>query len=250
MSVTIRASNTSAAASREPIKGTLLIVPSARFPGLVARVAHWQLIQSTRIKVELPEKAIERQGLPAPEWLTVIRRTLDEVETAEEKLILREWRQHPLREWGLGVRGVGEHSLAVLVGLLDGDPYIAYPKQRIGAKGSSKMVDLEPYARTFGQLRAYCGVGDPDRKRRAGMSQEDALAAGKPLLKSRIRLIAESMLKAGNREGYDAHRTNVAGREDWTDGHKHAHALRVVGKEFLRDLYNESERLHLSGEWR
>lgn len=250
MSATMLEANAGRDPSREPIKGTLPIVPPARFPGLVARVAHWQLIQSTRIKVELPEKAIERHGLPAPEWLTVIRRTLDEVETQEEKLILREWRHHPLRPWGLGIRGVGEHSLAVLVGLLDGDPYIAYPKQRVGAKGSSKMVDLEPYVRTFGQLRAYCGVGDPDRKRRAGMSQDDALAAGKPLVKSRLRLIAESMLKAGNRIRYDTQRSLVAGREDWTDGHKHAHALRVVGKEFLRDMYVESERLHLSGEWR
>lgn len=249
MSATAYPATPSAHPSREPKKSAPPSVTAARFPGLVAHVAHWQLIQSTRIKIELPEKAIVRHGIEPPEWLTVIRSTLDDVEKVAEKAIVREWRTHPLRLWGLGIRGVGEHSLAVLVGLLDGDPYIAYPKVRVGAKGASKMADLEPYARTFGQLRSYCGVGDPDRKRRRGMSQEDALAAGKPLLKSRLWSIADCMLKQNNRGVYDAAKAAVADRE-WTDGHKHAHALRVVGKEFLRDLYEESKRLHESRQWK
>lgn len=238
------------APSREPIVEPYPTTDAAQFPGLVAAVSHWQLIQSTRIKVELPEKALIRTIGKAPDWITAVRSIMDEEERVNEKVILREWKKHPLRPWGQSVRGVGDHSLAVLVGMLDGDPYIAYPKVRVGEKGKSKMVALDPYERTFGQLRSYCGVGDPERKRRSGMSQDEVLAAGKPLLKSRLRLIAESMLKAGNREGYDALRGHVADREDWTDGHKHAHALRVVGKEFLRDLYNESQRLHESGLWR
>lgn len=249
MNVTEAAPLPDIAASREPSVEANTSAYAAQFPGLVAAVSHWQLIQSTRIKVELPEKALIRTIGKAPDWITAVRSIMDEEEKVNEKVILREWKKHPLRPWGQSIRGVGDHSLAVLVGMLDGDPYIAYPKVRVGEKGNSKMVALEPYERTFGQLRAYCGVGDPDRKRRSGMSQDDALAAGKPLLKSRLRLIAESMLKAGNRSRYDAQRTDVAGRDDWTDGHKHAHALRVVGKEFLRDLYNESQRLHEAGLW-
>lgn len=249
MTATIVVANPPLHTLREPKRTAPPRAEAARFPGLVAHVAHWQLIQSTRIKVELPEKAIARQNIEPPEWLTVIRETLDTVETTAEKAILKEWRTHPLQQWGLGVRGIGEHSLAVLVGLLDGDPLIAYPKQRRGSRGASVIVDLEPYERTYGQLRAYCGVGNPDLKRSRGMSQEDALAAGKPLLKSRLRLMAESMLKAGNRRVYDDAKAAVADR-DWTDGHKHAHALRVVGKELLRDLYDESRRLHSGGLWR
>ena len=30
----------------------------------------------------------------------------------------------------------------------------------------------------------------------------------------------------------------------WSDAHRHADALRIVGKEFLRDLWIESKRIH------
>lgn len=245
-------------------------VRAARFPALVGKVAHWTLIQSTRIKVLLPEKSIARdladqhgieekdheklldilkeQGIEMPEWVVLIRRTLDAVETSGEREILREWRSHPLRAWGLGIPGVGEHSLAVITGLLDGDPYIAYPKVRVGAKGNARIVELDPYVRTLGQLRAYCGAGDPTLKRRRGMSQEDALAAGKPLLKARLHLLASSMLTSGNRALYDEAREGVAGR-GWSNKHEHFHALRVVYKDFLGRLYDESKRLHVEGEW-
>lgn len=262
MSTTVEDAPTIQPASCEP-GHALAASEAARFPGLVAHVAHWQLLQSTRIKVELPEKAITRAGVEPPMWLTAIRSILDDEETHAEKLILAEWKTHPLRPWGRSVRGVGEHSLAVLVGLLDGDPYVAYPKERVGVKGKSAMIEIDPFVRSLSQLRSYCGMGDAERKRRAGMSQDEALACGKPLLKSRLRLIAESIVKAGVRTGEDGEtrfaispggarylELRAADREDWSPGHNHAHALRILAKEFLADLYNESERLHLSGEWR
>lgn len=225
-------------------------MPATRFPGLIAAVAHWQLIQSTRIKVELPEKALIRQGGGAPTWLTGIREVLDAVEKDSEKAILRQWKTHPLRAWGLAQHGMGEHSLAVLVGLLDGDPYVAYPKKRVGAKGSSRFIEGDPYVRRLSELWSYCGVGDANRRRERGMSQEETLALGKPLAKSRLRLIAENMLKAGNREGYDSYKDRFTEREGWTDGRKHASSLRLVAKyDVLAPLYDESRRLHEAGEW-
>lgn len=236
--------------SDESVHETRSISLAARFPGLIAAVAHWQLIQSTRIKVELPEKALIRQGGGAPTWLTGIREILDAVEKDSEKAILRQWKTHPLRAWGLEQHGMGEHSLAVLVGLLDGDPYVAYPKQRVGAKGSSRFIEGDPYFRKMGELWSYCGVGDAARRRERGMSQEETLALGKPLAKSRLRLIAENMLKAGNREGYDSYKTRFAEREGWSDGRKHASALRLVAKyDVLAPLYDEAKRMREAGEW-
>lgn len=47
---------------------------------------------------------------------------------------------------------------------------------------------------------------------------------------------------------YENRRRHTAGtRPDWTDGHSHNDALRVVSKAILRDLWREAKRLHEEG---
>lgn len=160
-------------------------------------------------------------------------------------------RRHPLGSWvqSEACRGVGLKIAARLLAAI-GDPYL-------------NMQTGQP--RTVGQLWSYCGHGDPTRKRAKGMTQAELFAMGSPVAKMRVYLIAECCLKAGGSlsEVYRERRAITADRahaapcvrcgpsgkpaepgSPWSKAHQHADALRIVGKEFLRQLWLESKRLH------
>lgn len=174
-------------------------------------------------------------------------------------------------EWQKAERGVGADLLARLLGHL-GDPYIATPHAwmveapdghgcdllRCG-KGRH-LVAFEPFTRTVSQLWSYCGHGDSARRKFKGMTADDALALGSPTCKMLVHLLAESCMKqpSGNRyrDFYEARRLVTADRVHavacvrcgpsgrpaaegslWSKAHQHADALRIVGKELLRDLW-------------
>ena len=283
-------------------------IPPSGHPGhrgLIAAVRLWEDQQRHRIRIGNLVGAVERAGAAIPKALTDSFDRVKESEDAIGKLVVTEWRKHPLAPWCKTVRGLGEHSAAILVAMLDGDPYVAHPKRWEVGRGQSRsethrlfadptsaprqccaphgtfdgpdevasqgvpeaqhfgarhLVFDPPFERSVSQLWQYCGIGKPGR-RSSGMSQEDAFALGKPLLKSRLRLIAEGMLKASNphfRAIYDITRAHVAERvhekpcaqcrakagDPWRKGHQHAHALRIVAKRFLQDLWCEAKRLH------
>jgi hypothetical protein len=83
------------------------------------------------------------------------------------------------------------------------------------------------------------------------------------LAKTRAYLVAESMLRAGNREVYDRRKAATEGRlhvapcvrcgpsgkpaqvgTPWSAAHRHADALRIVSKDLLKGLWREARRLH------
>lgn len=159
-------------------------------------------------------------------------------------------RQHPLGPWikAPARKGVGDKQAARLLAVI-GDPYLG--------------PDGEP--RTVSQLRAYCGHGDPGRRKFKGMTQDDLFRLGNPVAKSRLWLISCACLKAQGHyaDVYYARKTATEGRvhdrecvrcgpsgrpalpgSPWSDAHRHADALRILGKEFLRDLWTEAKRLH------
>jgi hypothetical protein len=172
--------------------------------------------------------------------------------------------------WQQAEKGVGEHLMARLLGHL-GPVDVATPKAWADnqafdpSKPSSRtdnpkrvLIDQEPYRRTVSQLWAYCGVGDPTRKKRTGMSQEDAFKLGNPTAKMLLWNLAVACVRSTGhyREVYDKRRFATTDREHaapcvrcgpsghpaetgspWSKGHQHADALRIVGKEILRDLW-------------
>lgn len=147
--------------------------------------------------------------------LDEIQAGLRHLEHQAELELVRAWRKHPLAAWAKEQRGVGEKSIARLVAVV-GDP------------GERPNV---------AKLWAYCGFGDPARIRiPRNATQEQLLARGNPRAKKQAWLIATSMLKAGNREVYDAARAKYAAVEI-SDGQKHARAIRATAKAFLRDLW-------------
>ena len=153
-------------------------------------------------------------------------------------------------------KGLGEDSFARILGHL-GDPYIATPHWWEGTGSSRVLMQGEPYIRTISQLWQYCGHGRPGRVAKGATAAELA-ALGNPTLKMLVHLQAEWCMKQNGRyrELYTATRETVkdkvhsvpcvrcgpSGRPalegtPWSKGHQHAHALRIVGKEILRDMW-------------
>lgn len=99
-----------------------------------------------------------------------------------------------VRSWQKTERGIGEPLLARLLGHL-GHPRIALPQHWEGTGSNRKLVEDEAYVRTRAQLRAYCGHGDPNRKKFSGMSAEDAFRLGNPRCKMLVHLLAEACAK-------------------------------------------------------
>lgn len=201
-------------------------------------------LELTRIANGNRIAALERDYGESLPHLEVIQKQLRVAEHLAELELKRAWRKHPLAPWAKNYLGAGEKSIARLVASI-GDP------------GERPNV---------AKLWAYCGHGDPARSRKQkGMTQEELFRQGSPRAKKQTWLIATSLLKAGNRGVYDAARANVAERvheklcvrcgpsghpaqpgSPWSDGHKHAHALRVTGKAFLKDLWVASRSLQAS----
>jgi hypothetical protein len=164
-----------------------------------------------------------------------------------------------LRAWQKSSRGVGDDLFARLLGHL-GDPYIATPHYWEGTGKERTLMVEEPRVRTIGQLWQYAGHGDPHRRKTKGMTADEAFALGSPMVKMLVHLNAEACMKqpAGShyREVYVATRAKVLDKahstacvrcgpsgkpaaegSPWSLGHQHAHALRIVGKELLRDMW-------------
>lgn len=160
-------------------------------------------------------------------------------------------------DWQKNTHGLGDHLMARILGQL-GHPRHATPHHWEGTGSKRTLVADEPYERTVSQLWQYCGHGRPERKRK-GMTASELAAMGSPDLKMLVHLAAECCMKqkaSPYRLVYEQQRTlgisklhtvecvrcGPSGKPaqpgtPWSAGHQHAHALRVVGKEILRDLW-------------
>lgn len=152
--------------------------------------------------------------------------------------------------------GLGEDSFARILGHL-GDPYIATPHWWEGTGTNRTLMVGEPYVRTIGELWQYCGHGAPGRVIK-GMTAEQLAGLGNPTLKTLVHLQAKFCMnqKGRYRLLYETIRSQVEDKAHsvpcvrcgpsgkpaqegtpWAKGHQHAHALRVLGKEILRDMW-------------
>lgn len=158
---------------------------------------------------------------PEAQRLLALAEALQALEHGAILELKRGVRQHPLWDaFGRQAVGVGEKQFARLLAAV-GDP-----------------ADRPNPAK----LWQYCGHGDPERSRRVKGVQGLPYS---PVAKMRTRLIAESCMKQRTspyRPIYDAAREAWAER-DTTDLHKHNHALRMVGKELLLDLWRAATEL-------
>jgi hypothetical protein len=129
-------------------------------------------------------------------------------------------REHPLADWIKETRGISEVGIGRLLAAI-GEP--AY-----------NAAEDRP-RRGPAELWAYCGYAPGQKRRRGQKSNWNAEA------KMRAYVVADTVVKVGGpyREIYDQARASWADR-DTSDGHKHNHALRVVAKAILRDIFVRS----------
>jgi hypothetical protein len=219
---------------------------------------------------------------PAVAQLAALVDALTKLEHQAVLNLQRRLRKHPLAAWCKATKGIGEKQAARLLAVI-GDPGWHVPEDR---------------PRGLRELWAYCGLHNLPAAHLSVDSQGeggggDQISAGGDLdqaspesqtlpvfiaarrakgqranwstaAKSRAYLIAEAMLKAGNREMYDARRAATADKlhaapcpqcgskgkpalpgTHWRLGHQHADALRVVAKDaVLRPLWQQARDLH------
>lgn len=194
-------------------------------------------------------------GSPEEEHLDAIAMVLAESERKAINELKKAVKAHPLGAWISSQIGVGEKQAGRLLGVL-GDPATRVDPE------TGEVVE-----RTVSQLWSYCGYGDAKRQvRRRGEK-----ANWNATLKMRTYLIAESCMKqvgkgSPYRKVYDEARERYADAvhveeckrcgpsgkpappgSPLSDGHKHARALRLVAKTFLRELWEEARRLQQLG---
>jgi hypothetical protein len=158
--------------------------------------------------------------------------------------------------WQRSTTGLGEDRLAHLLGVIGHPVHTIGHHHDDGPDGKRVLVDDGAFDRMVSQLWSYCGMGDPARKRRKGMSQDEATALGNPRAKSIVHEMAKDcMIQNGglNKNGkakplspyravYDDRRLATRGRVEengkpWSDEHSHNDALHIVAKAILRDLW-------------
>jgi len=212
-------------------------------------------LERSRIATENRVRALRQvkglAGSPEEERLDSIAMGLAEAERKATNELRKAVKAHPLGEWIGGQLGVGEKQAGRLLGVL-GDPAL-----RVDPETG------EATERTVSQLWSYCGYGDA----RLQVRRRGEKGNWNATLKMRAHLIAESCMKTPTspyRKVYDEARAKYADAvhaeeckrcgpsgkpaqrgTELSDGHKHARALRLVAKTFLRDLWEESRRVHM-----
>ncbi len=176
-----------------------------------------------------------------------------------------------IRRWQEQTAGIGDSTLARLLGIT-GDPRMAYPRHWEGTGSERHLVDDPPHPRSISQLWRYCGHG-PVKNRNVKGDAKALMANGNPDAKMLVHLMAEAQVKSNSKSGtgyrhvYDAvkakyrqrvHSAPCAGGfsgslyvkcktgpdgayaqagDPFQPSHIAATALRLTGKEILRDLW-------------
>lgn len=198
-------------------------------------------IRNTLIRTGNRAGAARRAGISVIHDESIVA-MLDQVEHDTLLLLRRVYRKvvpTSVRNWQQETVGIGEASLARLLGYI-GHPAIATPHHWEGTGADRVLVDDESYIRSVPQLWSYCGYGDSTRRRKEGMSVEEAFACGNTKAKAVLFLMATNCIKdrrSPYRLVYDDARDHYAEHEGWTPAHKHAAAMRLMCKEIVRDLW-------------
>src|SRR5262249_33293682 len=137
---------------------------------LIMLVRAWEDAQGQRKRNGNRLGAIERYGGKSPALEAHVAAELA-AEKALSRAIEREMRAHPMHQWVEGIKGLGAHNFGIVLALLEGDPYIAYPKvwvdnaggkRRDGHEKKRELVALEPRVRNVSQLWSYAAL-NPNR---------------------------------------------------------------------------------------
>lgn len=169
--------------------------------------------------------------------LEVIRQSLEPLHAMRHGIELemkRIAKRLPVYPWAKQVRGLGELGLAVIVGETGDLGNYSNPGK------VWKRLGLAPFEKDGISMAAS------NWRRKGGLSAEDWTVLGySPGRRAEIYAVigdplfrAQSVVVGPYRQRYDQRRARTAETHpDWTKGHSHGDAVRVMTKELLRDLW-------------
>jgi hypothetical protein len=161
---------------------------------LVLRVMADSLADAMDHRIALTNRL--RSGQTDPGITADIVANLDNTERLLRKAMVKAFRRASpeLSQWARDTVGIGEETVARLLGRI-GHPVIAQPYHWEGEGDSRTLVADPPFERTVSQLWSYCGHGDPARRRRKGMTAEEAFGLGSPDAKKLVYLLSVATMK-------------------------------------------------------
>jgi len=192
---------------------------------------------------------------------------LDQIEHAAILDLQRAMRKHPLNEWRKTRKGVGEKQLARLLAAI-GDPYMRADTARprtVSQLWAYSGLHVFPTGQVAAGAHPWPARGDstssggqqnsdpqartaPAGTHTAARRQKGVKANWSTDAKTRAYLIATSCIKQTGTEYravYDQRREHTAETHpDWTPGHSHNDALRILSKRILRDLWRAARDYH------
>lgn len=176
------------------------------------------------------------EAAPYAQQVEVFKRIEHEATLALQRVM----RRHPLGPWVKATKGVGEKQGARLIAAIGDITYnhaVGRPRRGPAELWAYCGYHCLPAWDQFSSVAQKPGV--PGGKTVAAKRQKGVRANWNATAKMRAFLVAESCVKCMDspyRVVYDKARASWADR-DVKDGHKHNHALRLVAKTVLKDLF-------------
>ena len=182
----------------------------------------------------------------------VVKGLIDPLKDLEHRTVLslqKRMRVNPIWPYFKDVKGVGEKTLARLMACI-GDPYL-------------RPLDDGSYtSRTVSQLWAYCGMHtmpNKDGEIIAAKRMKGVQANWNTEAKTRLFLLSQNLLRQGIRKDKDGNQFAVTPygqlyldrrahtavtHPEWNPGHGLNDALRIMGKELLKQLWRAAREIH------
>ena len=182
----------------------------------------------------------------------VVKGLIDPLKDLEHRTVLslqKRMRLNPIWPYFKDVKGVGEKTLARLMACI-GDPYL-------------RPLDDGSYEpRTVSQLWAYCGMHtmpNKDGEIIAAKRMKGVQANWNTEAKTRLFLLSQGLLRQGIRKDKDGNQFAVTPygqlyldrrahtavtHPEWNPGHGLNDALRIMGKELLKQLWRAAREIH------
>lgn len=182
----------------------------------------------------------------------IVKGLIDPLKDLEHRTVLslqKRMRVNPIWPYFKDVKGVGEKTLARLMACI-GDPYL-------------RPLDDGSYEpRTVSQLWAYCGMHtmpNKDGEIIAAKRMKGVQANWNTEAKTRLFLLSQGLLRQGIRKDKDGNQFAVTPygqlyldrrahtavtHPEWNPGHGLNDALRIMGKELLKQLWRAAREIH------
>lgn len=182
----------------------------------------------------------------------IVKGLIDPLKDLEHRTVLslqKRMRVNPIWPYFKDVKGVGEKTLARLMACI-GDPYL-------------RPLDDGSYEpRTVSQLWAYCGMHtmpNKDGEIIAAKRMKGVQANWNTEAKTRLFLLSQNLLRQGIRKDKDGNQYAVTEygqlyldrrahtavtHPEWNPGHGLNDALRIMGKELLKQLWRAAREIH------